>query len=120
MNTTDEPEDRTARLGRIVAQALDRADTVFLLLAGAIVGFLGVIGAVKGEDLTSATLFVLAVLGFSLLRERSMRLKANQRLDAIGEQIAGTQQAVKALHTGHPITFCMTRSPGTSSSRTAM
>ncbi len=63
---------------------------------------MGIIGAVKGEDITSATLFVLAALGFSLLRERSMRLKANRRLDTIGEQIAETQQAVKTLHTGHP------------------
>lgn len=100
--TDDHEENRTEKLGRLVEEALDRADTIFLLVAGATVGLLGVIGAIKGEDLTSATLFVLAVLGFSLLRERSMRLKANGRLDKIGEQIAETQQAVKSLHTGHP------------------
>jgi membrane protein implicated in regulation of membrane protease activity len=78
------------------------ADPLFILLAGLAVGFGGVFGLVKGDNLTSATLLVLSVVGFSLLQERSLRLDAKKKLDEIGDQLAETESTVKALHSGSP------------------
>jgi membrane protein implicated in regulation of membrane protease activity len=90
------------RLRQLATGAAERADAIFLLAAGATVGLLGVFGLVKGDNLTSATLFVLAVLGFALIRERSHRLRTNENVASLAEDVAGTREAVSSLHSGSP------------------
>jgi membrane protein implicated in regulation of membrane protease activity len=78
------------------------ADPLLALVSGVAVGVAGVFGAIKGDALPAATLLVLSVVAFALLRERSQRIDATTRLNSIEHRITATDESVKALHSRSP------------------
>lgn len=78
------------------------ADPLLALLSGIAVGISGVFGWITGDALPAATLLVLSVVAFSLLRERSQRLRTAKSMEDLGDKVAATEQSVQALHSRSP------------------
>jgi membrane protein implicated in regulation of membrane protease activity len=81
---------------------LEFAEPLVAAIAGLVLAVVGLAGWVTGDKLAAATLFVLTVVAISLLRERSLRVNANQNIEALGGQLAETTDAVNAIQSGNP------------------
>lgn len=77
-------------------------DPLAALLAGAVAALAGLFGWLEGDALTTATLGVLVVVAFSLVRERTLRLNASKRIDEALSEVLRTREDVKLLDSGHP------------------
>lgn len=82
--------------------ALEFAEPLIAAIAGLVLAVVGLAGLVTGDKLAAATLLVLTVVAISLLRERSLRVHANQNVEALGGQVAETTDAVNAIQSGNP------------------
>jgi hypothetical protein len=98
------PTGKVRRLGALVGEF---AEPAAAFLGGLVLGVLGVVGILKGDKLTAATLFVLSALGISLVRERSLRVKANRNIEGLGRRLDQTRDAVNAIHSGNPYTVLL-------------
>jgi hypothetical protein len=77
-------------------------DPLAALLAGAVAALAGLFGLLEGDALTTATLGVLVVVAFSLVRERTLRLNASMRISETLAESIRTREDVKLLDSGHP------------------
>jgi hypothetical protein len=96
--------DRIRRLLKLIGEF---GEPSVAFLGGLTLGILGLANVVSGNDLTGATLLVLSALGVSLVRERSLRVKANENLEGLGDRLDQTKDAVNALQSGNPYTVLM-------------
>ncbi|MHB8490642.1 MAG: hypothetical protein ACYDA6_00285 [Solirubrobacteraceae bacterium] len=69
---------------------------------GLVLGAMAVFGVPSQNTLAAATLLVLSALGFSLVRERGLRIDANGRVERLGRQQDETTAAVNAIQSGNP------------------
>lgn len=79
-----------------------RLDVLAALLAGAAAAVSGAFGDASSHALTTATLGVLTVVALSLVLERSLRLKANERMQDVLNEAKSTHDAVQILNSGVP------------------
>jgi hypothetical protein len=82
--------------------AAEYAEPAVAFLAGIVLAVLGLTGGITGDDLAAATLVVLSVLAFSLLRERLLRIEANKNIENLGTRLDETTDAVNAIQSGNP------------------
>jgi hypothetical protein len=105
-NTADVPPDqgrpKWPRLKRAASWTAEHLDPLAALLAGAAAALAGLFGWLEGDALTTATLGVLVVVAFSLVRERTLRLNASKRIDEAVAEAVRTRADVKLLESGHP------------------
>jgi hypothetical protein len=71
-------------------------------IAGLVLAVAGIAGWLEGNELAAATLLVLSALGGSLVRERSLRARADENIKALGVQLDDTIKAVNAIQSGNP------------------
>lgn len=103
--------DWVRRLGIYIGR---RPDPVAALLCGLAAGLAGVFGLLEGDALTTATLGVLTVVAFSLVRERSLRIAADERTDEVLEQTTRHGGPSRPLRARSPIRSFAMRVRGTS------
>jgi hypothetical protein len=92
----DRLEERITRVG---AWILENADALLALVAGLVFAILGLRHAVKGDALTAATLGVLAVLAFTVLRERTSRQSFVSAGTEVRETLERLEESVSSLRT---------------------
>lgn len=79
-----------------------RADPLLGLVLGVAAALAGLFGWIKGDTLAAATLIVLSVVAFALLRERSLRIDANKALGELNESMDDVHESVASLHGRSP------------------
>jgi len=82
--------------------AAEYGEPLVAIFAGLILGILGLAGGIEGDDLAGATLIVLSILAWSLLRERLLRIEANKNIEALQGGLDETTDAVNAIQSGNP------------------
>jgi hypothetical protein len=82
--------------------AAEYGEPVIAIIAGLVLAFLGLTGGIDGDDLAAATLVVLSLLALSLLRERLLRIEANENIETLGTRLDQTTDAVNAIQSGNP------------------
>lgn len=95
-------DGRRVHHGRLASSMIwiaERLDTLAALAAGVVAVCLGILGAVSGDELTTATLGVLTVVAFSLVRGRNLRLSTGTQLSEVRRDLQHLQTAVS---TGAP------------------
>jgi hypothetical protein len=70
---------------------LEYIELVVAALAGVVVGILGELGAIHGDHLTEATLVVLGVLAFGVIKERFERRRLAEQIDRSVALVAATK-----------------------------
>jgi len=81
---------------------LGRLDTITALIGGATVAAIAWTGGLKADDLGTAILTVLSVVAFSMVVERSLRLKASKGIDEVKADLKKTRETLRALESGSP------------------
>jgi hypothetical protein len=86
-----------------------RLDTLTALIGGGIAAAFAAKGSLTGHDLAAATLSLLALVAFSMVVERSLRLKASMGIEKIRtdieevrDDIQKTREALRVLESGSP------------------
>ncbi len=108
-SSPDTPKNRgLARLRKSFARLwgvfTDFAEPLIAVTIAFVFGVLGIVGTVRGDALSGATLLVLAVVAGSLIVERNLRLGANHNIERLGGRIDETTDAVNSIQTGNPYT----------------
>jgi hypothetical protein len=87
---------------RFWSLAAEYGEPLVAILAGLVLGILGLVGGIEGDDLAGATLIVLSILAWSLLRERLLRIEANKNVEALEGGLEESIDAVNAIQSGNP------------------
>jgi hypothetical protein len=100
---SDEPRGKVSAAGRqFWSLAAEYGEPVAAILVGLVLAISGLTGGIEGDDLAAATLVVLSLLAFSLLRERLLRIEANKNIEDLGSRLDDTTDAVNAIQSGNP------------------
>lgn len=100
---TGKPGEKAKAAGqRFWSLAAEYGEPLVAILAGLVLGILGLAGGIEGDDLAGATLIVLSILAWSLLRERLLRIEANKNIEALEGGLGETIDAVNAIQSGNP------------------
>lgn len=102
MSDSSKPKLKSGRFGRVSSLAAEFAEPLIAAAAAAVLAFLGLVGWVTGDALTAATLLVLSIVAVSLIGERGLRVRANQKLEGLSGQLQETTDAVNAIQNGNP------------------
>jgi membrane protein implicated in regulation of membrane protease activity len=102
MGTTSWSQTLGKEATRAAGWVFGRLDTLAALLGGAIAAVLAAKGGLKGQDLGTAILSLLSVVAFSMVVERSLRLKASHGIDDVRADLKKTREALRVLESGSP------------------
>jgi hypothetical protein len=81
---------------------IGRLDTLAAVLGGGTVAVIAATGGLEGHDLGTAILSLLSVVAFSMVVERSLRLKASQGIEEVRVDIQKLREALRVLESGSP------------------
>lgn len=99
----DESKGKVRAAGsRFWGLAAEYGEPAVAFVAGIVLAILGLTGGITGDNLAGATLVILSLLAFSLLRERLLRIEANRNVENLGVRLDDTTDAVNAIQSGNP------------------
>lgn len=104
MPAPEQPKTPSEKLRQAGKWVLEIADPLVAAVAGLGLAVAGIVGWIQGDTLTATALFVLSAVALSLLRERGLRVNANEKIDRFGEKLDATTDAVNAIQAGNPYT----------------
>jgi hypothetical protein len=100
----DKGRARRPQKGAVIKWLKDVAEPLIAVVLGFVLAGLGLFGVISGDKLTAITLAVLGVVALSLLRERELRVNANDNVEKLGTRLDRTVDAINAIQTGNPHT----------------
>jgi hypothetical protein len=87
---------------RAIRWFFGRLDTLAALVGGTTAAVLAWAGHLNSEELGTAILTLLSVVAFSMVVERSLRLKASEGIDEARADLAKTRETLRAIEVGSP------------------